>query len=86
MAEDIKISASVAEAVRSGRKIDAIKQLREERGIGLKEAKHIIDREIAALRASDPNYAQQNQSSSLSTILIIAALGLALYFYLTRGG
>ena len=84
--QDIKLSASVTEAVRSGRKIDAIKQLREERGIGLKEAKHIIDREIAALRASDPNYALKNQSSSLSTVLIIAGLGLALYFYLTRGG
>ena len=36
-------SASVLEAAASGRKIDAIKLLRLEQGIGLKEAKEIID-------------------------------------------
>lgn len=86
MADEIQLSASVAEAIRSGRKIDAIKQLREERGIGLKEAKHIIDREIAALRASNPNYALENQSSPWPKILVVVAIGLALYFYLKGGG
>lgn len=85
MVEDNQLSASVTEAIRSGRKIDAIKQLREERGIGLKEAKHIVDREVARLRASNPNYALENQSSPLPKLLIIAAIGLALYFYLQDG-
>jgi len=84
--EENQLSASVMEAIRSGRKIDAIKQLREERGLGLKESKHIVDREMAAYRASNPHLAQENQSSSVPTILVIVAIGLALYFYLTGSG
>ena len=81
-----QLSASVMEAIRSGRKIDAIKQLREERGLGLKESKHIIDRELAAYRAANPHLAQDSQSSHFPMILVIVAIGLALYFYLTGSG
>lgn len=81
-----QLSDSVAEAIRSGRKIDAIKQLREERGIGLKEAKRIVDRETTALRASNPNYALQDPSSLLPKILVIVAIGLAAYFFLKGSG
>ena len=81
--EENQLSASVMEAIRSGRKIDAIKQLRKERGLGLKESKHIVDREMAAYRASNPHLAQENQSSHFPMILVIVAIGLALYFYLT---
>ncbi len=81
--DENQLSASVMDAIRSGRKIDAIKQLREERGLGLKESKHIVDREMAAYRASNPHLAQENQSSHFPTILVIVAIGLALYFYLT---
>lgn len=36
-------SDRVLEAVTAGRKIEAIKLLREETGMGLKEAKHAVD-------------------------------------------
>ncbi len=81
--EENQLSASVMEAIRSGRKIDAIKQLREERGLGLKESKHIIDRELAAYPSANPHLAQDNQSSHFPTILVIVAIGVALYLYLT---
>jgi hypothetical protein len=38
------LSIEVRDAVEGGRKIEAIKLLREERGIGLKEAKEAVDR------------------------------------------
>ena len=81
--EHNQLSASVMEAIRSGRKIDAIKQLREERGLGLKESKHIIDRELAAYRAANPHLTQDSQSGLFPMILVIVAIGLVLYFYLT---
>ena len=82
--EENQLSSAVMNAIRSGRKIDAIKQLREERGLGLKESKHIIDREMATYRAANPHLAQKNQSSHFQTFLVIVAIGLALYIYLTE--
>ncbi|MGI9326026.1 MAG: ribosomal protein L7/L12 [Pseudomonadales bacterium] len=44
MADDITLDENVLKAARAGRKIEAIKLLREKENLGLKEAKEIIDR------------------------------------------
>jgi len=59
----------VVSAIRAGRKIHAIKLLRESRGLGLKEAKHAVDAYIHA----NPS-AQQPQSSSNGLVLIVVLL------------
>ena len=43
--------ASVEDLIRAGRKIDAIKQLRAERGVGLREAKEEVDALVRQLAA-----------------------------------
>ncbi len=47
---DTDFSKAVLSAVDEGRKITAIKLLREERGLGLKDAKQTIDRLERATR------------------------------------
>lgn len=53
MPESSDLSPDVMRAIESGRKIEAIKLLRAERGIDLKEAKTIIDQEIVDHRAAN---------------------------------
>jgi hypothetical protein len=43
MSDEQPLSDAVIAAIQRGRKIDAIKILREETGVGLKEAKHTVD-------------------------------------------
>ena len=38
-----KLSAAVVEHIRNGKKVNAIKQLRQETGLGLKESKARVD-------------------------------------------
>ncbi len=45
---------SIATALYQGQKIEAIKQLRERSGLGLRESKDIIDRLEADLRQAHP--------------------------------
>ena len=79
-----KLSESVMQSVRSGHTIRALKQLRLETGLGLKDAKHIIDREIAAYRLSNPN-AQMNREGSKWPIVIVGILiAVAIYWYFTQ--
>jgi len=76
-----KLSASVMEAVRTGHTIQAIKRLRSEKGLGLKEAKHIIDREIDAYRLANPNIALRQKSSPWPIVLVVF-IAVVLYWYL----
>ena len=82
MNENEKLSASVMEAVRSGHTIQAIKRLRAEKGLGLKEAKHIIDREIDAYRLANPNVTLRQKSSLLPIVIVVVFIVGALYWYL----
>jgi hypothetical protein len=43
----MSLSPETLEALRAGRTIDAIKQVREETGLGLKEAKELVDIHLA---------------------------------------
>lgn len=54
------ITPEIAAAIRSGRKIEAIKLFREAHGVGLKEAKDAVDAADAAMRGlrTSPTAAQ----------------------------
>lgn len=76
MNETPNLPAEVVNAILAGRKIEAIKLLREARGLGLKDAKHAVDAYIR----ENPS-AQQPRSSGGGLVIIVAIvlLGYALY-------
>ena len=84
MMENSELSPEIIRAIEAGRKIDAIKQLRAERGIDLKEAKTIIDQEVAAYRQANPNYEERTRSGGFSTIIAFVMLAAILYFVFTE--
>lgn len=79
------LSEPVMQAIRSGRTIHAIKLLREETGLGLKEAKDVVDREAAAYREAHPHVPMTEERSPWGRIVLIAAVGALLFWYLSTG-
>ena len=73
--KDRHYSNAVLHAVDAGRKIDAIKLLREETGLGLKVAKDEID-QLAILRR--PQSAAMPEQGGAGAVITIALVGLAL--------
>ena len=77
----------VVAALRRGDKIEAIKLLREDQQIGLKEAKAEIDRYLQA----NPGLLQQMQAKQAATVhrlqlWVLVLLGIAILAYLTLFG
>ena len=76
----------VMHALKAGRKIEAIKLLREARGIGLAEAKDAVDRVPLAQSHSAHSHraAAKNDSGVGRLLLVFVVLGacLAAYFFL----
>lgn len=70
-------SDRVREAVTSGRKIEAIKLLREETGMGLKEAKHAVE-ELERSLGLPP---AKTGCSGLVTLIGVVVAGLLAYRY-----
>ena len=83
---DEKLSEPIMQAVRSGHTIQAIKRLRTEKGLGLKEAKEIIDREIDAYRLANPHAPMAPESTAWPKVVVVAVIATALYWYLMKGG
>jgi len=77
-------SDEVLAAVDSGQKIEAIKRLREEAGLGLREAKHEIDA-LARERRGDPavtaNMPEEGGAGGVVKLVLLIAAVLAVYFY-----
>ena len=72
---------NVVGAIRAGRKIEAIKLLREARGIDLREAKHEIEAYMRAnpsVVASNPEL-RESGANLLVVIVIVALAGYLLY-------
>ena len=65
-------SDRVREAATAGRKIEAIKLLREETGMGLKEAKHAVEELQRSLGVPDTS-----TSGGCAGVLVIAGLVVA---------
>lgn len=78
MSSDTELPEDVIAAIRANRKIDAIKLLRSQQNLGLKEAKHIVD----AYVAGNPSMRAVNPPRSDSGIgrLALVALGAALAY------
>ena len=71
------LEQEVVEALQSGRKIEAIKILRTVRGIGLKEAKGIIESHYDGSVGTRPSVEKVQSGSGW---LVLAALVIAGYF------
>jgi len=80
MQNQTNLPPEVINALWAGKKIDAIKLLREQQNIGLKEAKDAVDQYIE----SDPALKQQLQTSGnrgcLVWTIIIAACAIGWYY------
>ena len=67
-----------AEALYAGRKIEAIKQLRELSGLGLKESKEVIERIEADLRAAHPErFAKASKGFGCAVVVALLTAGVA---------
>jgi hypothetical protein len=65
-----------ADAIYAGRKMEAIKQLREMSGLGLKESKDIIESLEKELRAAHPERFKRTSSGKSGNSLLLATLFL----------
>jgi len=77
---DSELSPEIMRAIKSGRKIEAIKLLRTERGIDLKASKTIIDQAVNAYREANPKPVRRASSVGLSSVIAFLALAAILYF------
>lgn len=69
-----ELSGAAVAALTKGNKIEAIKRVREERGIGLKEAKDIVDRHVAAHPGLKRKFDAQQAEAMRGFLLWLAAL------------
>ena len=83
--ETLEVSEAVVAALAAGRKVDAIKLVRAEHGLGLKEAKMLVDRmEVPASSYQRVKAPHREDSSTARFLVIVAALGIlaaAYYFF-----
>jgi hypothetical protein len=82
--QQFTFSEQVLAAVDAGRKIEAIKILREETGIGLADAKHAIDA-LFRERRNDPVIAagmtEEGGAGGMIKMIVVIAIVLGVYFY-----
>ncbi len=79
---ETEYSEAVLSAVNAGRKITAIKLLREERGLGLKEAKEVIDRLERTRHGDSANHpAMQEQGGGKLVLRLVIAIILVVVIY-----
>ena len=78
MTENTELSAEVLAAIGKNRKIEAIKLLREERRIGLKEAKEIVDQYIEA-QPPGARSPTGNADTGAGRIVLVACVLIAAY-------
>ena len=82
--QQFTFSEQVLAAVDAGRKIEAIKILREETGLGLADAKHAIDA-LFRERRSDPvisaGMTEEGGAGGMIKMIVVIAIILGAYFY-----
>ncbi len=82
---DQTLPSEAIAALTRGSKIDAIKSVRVARGVGLKEAKEIVEEFLARSPQVKSRMAAVNKESArsaISRLLLIAAIGLLIYYFL----
>ncbi len=80
MTTHTELPPEVVIAIQEGHTIEAIKLLREAKGLGLKEAKHAVDAYVRAHPTLEP---AQTGSSGFLVFVILIVLGIFGYFLLT---
>lgn len=82
-----ELSAEALSALHAGRKIEAIKLVREQHGLGLKEAKQSIDLYLAAHPeiATRPSSRAESGLGRLLLILLLFAIGYGVYRFWFAG-
>jgi len=86
--DDLEISDQVIAAVDAGHTIEAIKTLREETGLGLKEAKDVVDGLAKAKRGESgeaPGMVEEGGAGGMMKMLVVIAVVLGVYFYFFAG-
>ena len=81
---DEQLPGNVREAIAAGRKIEAIKLLREATGLGLANAKVLVDRAAARHAQENGGMAaprEESNSGRLLAALVMIALAVAAYRY-----
>lgn len=78
MSEERELSPDVVQALQAGRKIEAIKMLRAQRGLDLAEAREQVDLYLA----EHPQHHRGRQHSEMNLIplLVAAAIAIAAWF------
>ena len=82
---DIEVSDAVIAAVDAGKKIEAVKILREETGLGLAEAKDVIDALVRARRdespVEQPRLVEEGGAGGMIKMVVAIIVILVAYFY-----
>ncbi len=77
MSEKLELDSDVVEEILNGRKVRAIKKLRETKGLGLKEAKVMVDTYCAENNITHSGLVRSSSGSGKG-LLVIIVLGIAL--------
>lgn len=77
MSDDDELSPDVVKALHAGRKIEAIKMLRAQRGLDLAEAKEQVDLYIS--EHPQPQSRRQRREMNLIPLFLAAAIAIAAY-------
>jgi hypothetical protein len=83
MSDEKVLSAQVIAEIQANRKVTAIKLVREQHNLGLKEAKELVDAYMAAHPPSPGESTTQSRGGSgrMVFVVILAGLGYSLYRY-----
>jgi len=79
---DNELPPEVVKAIALGRKIEAIKLLRESTGLGLANAKVLVDRaaiRYAQLNPAAPGMSEESNTGRLLGMVLVLALAVAFY-------
>ena len=77
--QSLQFDQAIVDALNRGRKIEAIKLLRQASGIGLKEAKDLVDRYCAENRIEVSSAGESSVLSYLAGLLVLGLLGYFAY-------
>lgn len=83
--DEAQYSDAVLQAVAAGRKIEAIKRLREETGLGLKEAKAAIDRLAHQHQPAGTGMSEQGGAGALIKLIVAIVVVFVAYRFLVGG-
>ncbi len=77
-----QLSEYVLEAIRNGQRIEALKRIRDEKGLGLKDAKQLVDQEITLNHADNPHYQSKPFQIPLLAVILVAGVLTVLTCYI----